>query len=390
MKIVCAKCGHVLEMWPLSRFACPKCGGYWKLCYDSKPQLKAASPVEGIRIFDGALPPLAKDLTSLGEGNTPLVEVKADKLGLGSTRILLKNETMNPTGSFKDRFSAVNCAVARSLGAKGVVCASTGNAAMAAVAYSNVNNLKSKVFVPETTPITIIDVLHIMGANVSFCDWDEIHPAIQALVEEGWFPATGLTAYPVATPFGAEGYKTIAYEIIRDMWGSLPDVIAVPVGGGDLLYGVLKGLLELKQQGVIEFIPTVLALQAERAAPLVEAYGRQLDQIQPLDEATSIAASINEKITGNHALDYLRMVGGKALTVSDDEIREASSLMAGTGVLAEYASAAALAGVLRAVQDGLIKEDSTAVCIATGSLLKWNGALTELAELAKAHQTGRE
>lgn len=380
MKIVCTNCGHVLNGWSLSRLPCSVCGGYWTLCYDSILQLKEAELCKGIGIFDQALPPLSRGLISLGEGNTPLVELDIDRVGQDVARILVKNETMNPTGSFKDRFAAVNCTVARNLRAKGVVCASTGNAAMASTAYANANGLESKVFVPDSTPKAIVEVLRIMGADVSFCDWDKIHEAIQQLCDEGWFPATGLTAYPVATPFGAEGYKTIAYEIARDMRNRPPDVIAVPVGGGDLLYGLAKGFSELKQHGIIEVIPTLLACQSQQAAPLVEAYSRQLDEVPALNEATSVAVSINEKRTGKHALDYLRMVDGKAIAVSDHEIRNATRVLSGMGVLAEYASAASLAGVLRAVDVRMIREGCTIVCIATGSLLKWNNALSELAK----------
>lgn len=381
MKIVCARCGNFAETWELCHRACPQCGGYWQLLFESTPELVPASPYEGIGIFAGGLPPLARDLVSLGEGNTPLVEVDAASLGLGRTKVLVKNETLNPTGSFKDRFSAVNCAVARKLGAGRVVCASTGNAAMAAAAYSYANNLECLAVVPEATSITIVNALKAMGAQVRHGDWNEIHVIIQGLVEEGWFPATGLTAYPAATPFGAEGYKTIAYELVRDMLSDLPDLIAVPVGGGDLLYGILKGLYELKEKGVVESLPTVLACQSERAAPLITAFRRKSPSVERLKEAGSIAVSINERITGNHALDYLRKANGMALSVSDAEIREASRYLATTGVFAEYASAASLAGVRRAVQKGLVPDGCTVVCIVTGSLLKWHEALAELAGL---------
>ena len=136
------------------------------------------------------------------------------------------------------------------------------------------------------------------------------------------------------------------------MLSDLPDLIAVPVGGGDLLYGILKGLYELKEKGVVESLPTVLACQSEGAAPLITAFRRKSPSVERLKEAGSIAVSINERITGNHALDYLRKANGMALSVSDAEIREASRYLATTGVFAEYASAASLAGVRRAVQRG--------------------------------------
>jgi len=380
MELVCAKCGYTAESWALGQVPCPQCGGYWQLSYESEPELPPAAPSAGIRIFADGLPPVARDLVSLGEGNTPLVEIDGEPWGLSRARVLIKNETLNPTGSFKDRFAAVNCTVARKLGASGVVCASTGNAAMAAAAYSHANQLECRAVVPETTSITIVNALKAMGAQVSHCDWDQIHVTIRELVDEGWFPATGLTAYPTATPFGAEGYKTIAYELVRDMRDNLPDIVAVPVGGGDLLYGILKGLVELEEKGVIESLPTVMACQSEGAAPLVQAYRRQLHRVEPLAEATSIAASINERLTGDHALDYLRKANGMALAVSDSELRQAAKSLASRGIFAEYASAAALVGVSRAVREGLIPEDVTVVCVATGLLLKWHDALTELAE----------
>ncbi|NLY88227.1 MAG: pyridoxal-phosphate dependent enzyme [Firmicutes bacterium] len=380
MRITCSSCGYSTDDLTLCHTACPHCDGYWELSYEKKLKLKPPVPLEGIRIFSGALPPVINGFPSLGEGNTPLVEAGVSKLGITNTRIFLKNETTNPTGSFKDRFSSVNSAIARKLGAKGIVCASTGNAAMAAVAYSNINGLQSVVFVPETTPKTIIDILKIMGAKVGFCRWGDSLKSVEPFVKKGWFPATGLTSYPVATPFGAEGYKTIAYEIIRDTIEEPPDVIVVPVGGGDLLYGLVKGLFELKSEGIIDRIPTILASQAEQAAPLVKAYSQKLDKIEPLNLATSIATSINETLTGNHALAILRRANGLAITVSDEEIMEASSFMARMGVMAELASSASLAGALKAVKKGLIKEKSKVVCVITGSLLKWNDALETLVE----------
>lgn len=384
MKLQCGKCGRTTSNLVQGRTTCSYCGGYWELSYQSKVVFQPWSRGDGLQTFAEALPPIPLTYRSLGEGNTPLIDLCSDGLNLPcGSHILIKNETMNPTGSFKDRFAVINGAVARNLGASGIVCASTGNAAMAAVAYAHANDLESAVMLPHSTPQTLVDILKVMGAEVDFCSWEDSSEAIRPYVDKGWFPATGMTAFPVATQFGAEGYKTIAYEIIRDLQEGIPDVIAIPVGGGDLLYGVIKGLCELRDQGLIPRIPHILACQADLAAPLVQAHAQGLTEVRRIDTAGSMAASINETSTGQHALDALRKVDGWSISVSEEEIMNAASFLTHRGILAELASSASLAGVIKAVRDTVIVDQTRIVCIITGSLLKWNDALTRLAERAE-------
>jgi threonine synthase len=384
VELKCARCGRTTSDLAQGRTTCSFCGGYWELSYPSKVVFRPWSRGEGLQTFAESLPPIPVTSPSLGEGNTPLIDLSSDGLDLHrDIHIMIKNETMNPTGSFKDRFSVVNSAVARNLGAPGIVCASTGNAAMAAVAYAHANALESAVMLPYSTPQTLVDILKVMGAEVDFCSWEDSSEAIRPYVDKGWFPATGMTAFPVATQFGAEGYKTIAYEIIRDLQEGIPDVIAIPVGGGDLLYGMIKGLCELRDQGLIPRIPHILACQADLAAPLVQAYAQGLKEVRPIDTAGSMAKSINETSTGQHALDALRKVDGWSISVSEEEIMNAATFLTHRGILAELASSASLAGVIKAVRDTVIVDQTRIVCIITGSLLKWNDALMRLAERAE-------
>jgi threonine synthase len=373
VQLKCGRCGRTTSNLVQGRTTCSYCGGYWELSYQSQVVFRPWSRKKGLQAFAEALPPIPVTYQSLGEGNTPLIDPPSDGLNIPcGFHIMIKNETMNPTGSFKDRFSVVNSAVARSLGAHGIVCASTGNAAMAAVAYAHANALESAVVLPHSTPQTLVDILKVMGAEVDFCSWEDSSEAItiRPYVDKGWFPATGMTAFPVATRFGAEGYKTIAYEIIRDLGEAIPDIIAIPVGGGDLLYGVIKGLCELKDQELISRIPYILACQAELAAPLVQAHAQGLKEVKPIDTAGSMATSINETRTGQHALDALRRVGGWSISVSEEEIMNATTFLTHRGILAELASSASLAGVIKAVRDALIVDQTRIVCIITGSLLK--------------------
>jgi threonine synthase len=149
------------------------------------------------------------------------------------------------------------------------------------------------------------------------------------------------------------------------------------------LYGMIKGLCELRDQGLIPRIPHILACQADLAAPLVQAYAQGLKEVRPIDTAGSMATSINETSTGQHALDALRKVDGWSISVSEEEIMNAATFLTHRGILAELASSASLAGVIKAVRDTVIVDQTRIVCIITGSLLKWNAALMSLAERAE-------
>jgi threonine synthase len=178
---------------------------------------------------------------------------------------------------------------------------------------------------------------------------------------------------PYANPFGLEGYKTIAYEIWHQLNGRLPDWVLVPTGGGDSLAGIARGFRELCELGLAERRPRLVACQPDTAAPLVAAVRRGDASVSSIQVRPSIAVSIAEDNTGDHAL---RALGehDQAIGVSEESIRAAVEQLALSGLCVDPASAASVAGLIALSGSGVIGADETAICVATGSGLRWSAA----------------
>jgi threonine synthase len=318
-------------------------------------------------------------------GWTPLYA--APRLGeaLGLRHLWVKDDGRQPTASFKDRASSIAVVKTRELGYEVVTTASTGNAAAAlsglcaAVAQPNV------IFVPRTAPQAKIAQLLVYGARVLLVDGtydDAFELCLQAAPEFGWYNRN--TAY---NPYMSEGKKTVVYEICeqlgREERGSgsgklggwvAPDVVLVPVGDGCIIGGVHKGFKDLLALGWIDHMPRIVGVQAAGSSPLVDAWEQGLEgwEMQPV-AAHSVADSIVAGLPRDRikALRAVRESGGVFLRVSDDQIVAAIPVLAqGCGVFAEPAAAAAYAGLVQAVEDGLVAPDERVVVLATGSGLK--------------------
>jgi threonine synthase len=326
-----------------------------------------------------------KNIVTLGEGGTPLL--KADNLAkeVGLKDLYLKDETRNPTGSFKDRSMTVGVSKALEFNAKTVAIASSGNAAASLSAYSAKAGLKCFTFVLEFASFAKIAQIRLYGAEAIKVRTIEEgkDPTVQMLrmvVEKyGWYPCPSFGPF---NPYQVEGPKTISYEISEQLNWNLPDWIMIPVGSACLFAGVWKGFMDFQNVGFINSIPKLAAIQSTGCAPLVRAFKekRKPFEIDPWKNPCTIAGGLADVLPwdGDAALVALRDKG-TAEAVSDEDILKAQRLLASTeGIFAEPSGATSLAGLIKLVREGIIERDETVVVLITGSGLKDPEAITKI------------
>ena len=314
-----------------------------------------------------AIPPLAV-------GSTPLYHTPrlADDLGIATAWV--KDDGANPTGSLKDRASAMVVARALENDISVVSTASTGNAAaaLAGVGASVNKPLKTVIFVPESAPEAKIAQLLVYGATVVLVQgtYDQAFDLCYSVCEsEGWYCRnTGIN------PYTTEGKKTGAYEIAEQLGWDVPDVVVVSVGDGSIIGGTHKGFVELHELGWIERIPRLIGVQAVGSSPLVKAWESNTDpaDMQPEDVST-IADSISAGLPRDRvkAMRAVRSTDGAFVAVTDEAIVSAIPTFARlTGVFAEPSCAAVYAGAKRALELGFIQPDERVVFLSTGNGLK--------------------
>ncbi len=311
---------------------------------------------------------------SLSEGMTPLVEAPFLAQSLAMERVWIKDESSEPTGSFKARGMAVAVTMARRAGFKGIVVPSAGNAASAAAAYGARAGLAVEVFVPEDTPAACLTEVEVFGARVHRVAGDLTacgRRAREAAQREGWISLATLRE-----PYRLEGKKTMAYEIVEQLGGRVPDVIVYPTGGGTGLVGMWKGFEEMSHLGWLEGRPRprMVVVQAEGCAPLVRAFERGDRQAQPWEGARTKAYGL--RVPAPHAshliLEVLRASAGTAVAVTDEEIEAAQIECArGEGIFPCPEGAATLAGLRRLREAGWVGPETRVVLFNTGSGLKY-------------------
>ena len=293
---------------------------------------------------------------------------------LGINNLWIKDESRNPTASFKDRASAIVVARAREIGAEIVVTASTGNAGAALAGMAAAIGQKAVIFAPRTAPPAKIAQLLIYGASVYLVDGsydDAFDLTIQASNEFGWYCRN--TGY---NPFTAEGKKTAAFEIWEWMVHLQPRLtqnlsVFVSVGDGNIISGLHKGFKDLSVLGWLESMPRIFGVQAEGSAAIANAYTSGTEHITPVS-AHTLADSISVDLPrdGVRAIRAARETGGGYLVVSDDEIMSAIADLGKVGIFAEPAGAASYAGLVKAIRSGLIQPEEPVLVINTGSGLK--------------------
>jgi threonine synthase len=311
-------------------------------------------------------------IVSLGEGSTPLIH--ATRLGerLSMARLYLKNDTVLPTGSLKDRSNSVGISKAKELGFAVATVMSTGNAAASVAAYAAAAGMRSIVMVPLGTAPSKIIQARAYGATVVVVDGDfdnEVAQLYKTAIEEfGWYDCLS------SNPYRDEGKKSYAYEMVEQLNGEVPGWVIHPTAGGTGIYAMWKGFQEFLSLGWIQNLPRLVASQSEAAAPITHAFMKGLVDIEPEVARPTVAESIqvgNPVSLGWRALAALRESKGTAVALSDEEILEAQSLTARlAGIFAEPAAATSVAAAKRLRAAGVIGADELVVCNLTGHGLK--------------------
>ena len=319
--------------------------------------------------WSALLPADAADAVSLGEGGTPLVSV--DRLGLGN--LWLKDESRNPTWSFKDRLASSAVTMARQMGARVIASSSTGNAGAATAAYAARAGLPCVIVTYAGAAGPLVTQMRAYGAMLvsvprSVDRWTVLSAAVQRW---GWFPTTVYFGPAVGSnPFGIEGYKTIAYEIAEAMGGDVPDWCALPVCYGDALYGMWKGFEEMRALGWTRRTPRFLAAEVSGSLERAIALGEDMPAVMAAS-APSIATSIGAPQGTVQAAIAVRQSGGAAVHVPDPDIIDwAERLARAEGIFAEPSAAAVLPAIARLRDQAVIRPNDTVVALFTAGGLK--------------------
>ena len=301
---------------------------------------------------------------SLGEGDTPLVKSKlGEELGV---RLYLKNETTNPTWSFKDRGTFLAMSYALKAGYKAVGTVSTGNMAASVSAYASRFGLDAKILVSESASNEKLKAVSVYGGDVIRVrgDYGRLYFESLKLGEE-----LGIYFINSDNPFRVEGYKGIAFEIAEEL---SPDYVLIPTSSGGLFRGVAKGFIELRESGLIEELPILVSVQAEGCSPICRAFREGKTKIERFERPDTIAKAIANPYppSGNVVLKLLREFGWLCVAVSDGEILEAQKKLTGEGLFVQPASATGVAALKKLTESGVIPKGSKVVSILTGSGLK--------------------
>ncbi len=381
--VQCAYCGSGFASE--TDGSCAKCAGpgvitvdYASVGKDRTAEIFSVEPKDLWRYLD-LLPIRDRDsIASLGEGGTKLIDSPRLAQRLGIENLYLKNETTNPTGSFKDRQVSVGISHAVEIGADTVAVVSSGNVAASSAAYAARAGLRCFVFVPEQAPEEKLVQVRMCGATARRMSTTSatqmFEEVIEMCLENGWYH---LSTAGIYNPFNVEGAKTIAYELFVQCRDGLPDWIVCPVGGGGLLGAVWRGFRDLVDLGLLGSIPRLVGVQAAGCAPLVRAIetGETPEQTvanrwpDPKTVATGIADDI--VFDAHTAIPAIRETGGRAVAVSDEEILEAERLIAVTeGIFCEPTGSVGVAGLKRLLEGGELKGTERVCCLLTGGGMK--------------------
>lgn len=324
----------------------------------------------GVWRYRELLPPLPVDrIVTRPEGNTNLYHHPRLTEWTGCRGLLLKHEGENPTGSFKDRGMTVAISHARTVDARAVACASTGNTAASVAAYAALAGLPSVVFLPEgKIAIGKLSQAIAYGARIVQVTGD--FDAAMQLVQEA-SSELGLYLLNSVNPFRLEGQKSIVFELLHQLGWELPDWIVLPGGnlGNTAAFGA--ALIQLRAWGLVERLPRLGVIQAAGAAPFYAAFRSGFEEFRPvMAETVATAIRIGNPVSYERARRAIQSTGGLVDVVTDEEILEAKALVDRCGIGCEPASAAAVAGVRKLVAQGIIRPGERVVAVLTGHVLK--------------------
>ncbi len=315
---------------------------------------------------------------TLGEGFTPLVPARRLGAELGLGRLYIKDEAVNPTGSFKARGMSVAVSVAASLDVRVVAAPSAGNAGAALAAYGARAGMEVRLFLPETTPVPFVQESRRLGASIRLVPGSIADAATAMRQEMGPAAADGRGWFDLSTlrePFRVEGKKTMGYEIAEQLDFVLPDVIIYPTGGGTGLIGMWKAFDEMRDLGWIGAKrPRMIAVQASGCAPLVRAFEQGRETAEAWRDPVTVAWGLRvpSSLGDFLILRAVRDSGGAAVVVEDSEMIDAAAMIGSReGIEACPEGGAALAALRRLRAEGKVKADDTIVLFNTGTGLKY-------------------
>lgn len=376
----CVTCGQEYGVDELS-YTCPDCGaisGTLDAVYDKDRLAASFSPTilkertePTIWRYHEILPIRDPDaLVHLPVGMTPLYWLDFDPEFAAPKRLLVKDDTRHPSGSVKDRATAVGIARAREIGASAVATASTGNAASSLAMFASRTGLRCHIFVPATAPPAKLVQVRAHGATLFAVEgtYDQAFDLCTAACGQMGF----YNRNTAVNPFLGEGKKTISLEIWEQLGFRAPETIVVPVGDGCVVGGVYKGFRDLLELELIKRMPRIVGVQAAGSAALAKAAPKGLNRCEPVD-AQTVADSICVSMPRDQvkALRAIRESDGFFVTVSDEDILASMAVLASrAGVFVEPAAAAPLAGIKVAVAAGQIGRDEEVVLLHTGHGLK--------------------
>ena len=384
----CTQCSAILKP-PPSWYRCKECGGLLEYVHDLEH-------LKGVK-FTGSftfwrykpLLPEVRNAVTMGEGGTSLHRANrlADEVGLKV--VYLKDETRNPTNSFRDRCAALMVSNALDLGYDSLVCASNGNLGASLAAYCTRSGLLCHVVVPKTMDMGKLAQMLIYDAHIEEHGEtvDESIRRAESLGEEtGWYQATA-----ELNPLAVEAQKTIAYETMEQL--GVPDWFVVPMGSGGTLYSIWKGFKEMQTLGKAEKTPKMIGVQAHGCAPIVDAHQKNETETATILKPSTHALGIlvRNPLNAKWALRALKESRGVTIAVPDFEILKAEREIARLeGIFAEPASSATIATLKELIRQGILDKQDKVVCLITGSGLKATDVLQALTKKQKTAIVGLE
>ncbi|QMW68266.1 threonine synthase [Mumia sp. ZJ1417] len=379
--LVCRACGAHQELGP--HYACLECFGPLEVAYDfpaiTREQIEAGP--KSIWRYQPLLP-VPADIAAIPNTDPGFTRlVKADNLAreLGIKTLWIKDDSGNPTHSFKDRVVAVALSAARELGLKVLACPSTGNLANAVAAAAARAGIKSVVFIPENLERPKILTTAVYGGTLVAVrgNYDDVNKLASEIAgeEDGWaFVNVNVR------PYYAEGSKTLAYETAEQLGWRIPEQVVIPVASGSQLTKVDKGFTELGKLGLVDATPyKIFGAQATGCSPVAQAFREGHDVVRPVKPDTiAKSLAIGNPADGPYVLDTCRRTGGAVEDVSDDEVRDGIQLLARTeGIFAETAGGVTIATLKKLLASGQLDPEAETVVFNTGDGLKTLDAIAD-------------
>ena len=384
----CSRCSATLKPYP-PRYKCEECGGLLEYTYDLQrlSKIKFTGPFTFWR-YQPLLPEVTNVVT-MGEGGTPLHKAKRLAKKVGLDLVHLKDETRNPTNSFRDRCAALMVSNTLDLRFDSLVCASAGNMGASLAAYCAKSELTCHIIVPKLMDMGKLAQMLIYDAVIEehggIVD-ESIQRAESLAMETGWYQATA-----ELNPLAIEAQKTIAYEVAEQF--GVPDWFVVSMGGGGTIHSIWKGFKELQALGATETLPKLVGVQAQGCAPIVSAHLKHESEpfATPKPSTHALGILVRNPLNGGWALKAMTESKGVAVSVQDSEIFKAEQEIARLeGIFAEPASSATVAALEKLAQQGVIKKEDSVVCLITASGLKATDVLQALAKRRKTAVVGLE